>query len=519
MHHRLEPNANRSACIAWRGVSLVTLANRFLGPVIAASLLSGCATFDLSHDAKPMPVERAASQCEQWIAAVDGAVSRAAVNDAGSYRVPGFPYLRVDRFTASFAQQARSDDSLFEALVRHERALDREGRGIELRNLPAAGMAEIGAATREAAAERTESCADELLKADLARPAIRKLLLANSQVPDDYVDWNRVVGLYPVVHPFFAAGVARWHAEAVDAFREYSENSLPRVDVVRYAPFPGPSLSPGEVTALMAQAPKDDLGRILPAPAQLERLFATYAPVFEVEMGGAFDAIGALAWRGDAYPSVDRTRPVVYRRLAYTRYAGEVLPQLVYTAWFPERPKSSAVDILAGKLDGMVFRVTLSAEGAPLVYDSIHPCGCYHMFFPTALVRELPSPKPNDEWAFVPAPAPLPQAGQRIVLHVQSRTHYLTGIAVDAPDPRIAYRFEDEGGLRSLPLPGGGYRSIYAPDGLVAGSERPERLLFWPMGIPSAGTMRQWGHNATAFLGRRHFDDADLIDRRFAPAP
>jgi hypothetical protein len=39
------------------------------------------------------------------------------------------------------------------------------------------------------------------------------------------------------------------------------------------------------------------------------------------------------------------------------------------------------------------------------------------------------------------------------------------------------------------------------------------------MGVPSAGTMRQWGHNSTAFLGRRHFDDADLIERRFAPAP
>jgi hypothetical protein len=27
--------------------------------------------------------------------------------------------------------------------------------------------------------------------------------------------------------------------------------------------------------------------------------------------------------------------------------------------------------------------------------------------------------------------------------------------------------------------------------------------------------MRQWGHHATAFVGRRHFDDADLIEARF----
>jgi hypothetical protein len=497
----------------------MTIARNLLAAAIAAPLLSGCATFDLSQGATPVAVERAASSCSEWIARVDEAVARASVADAGAYRVPGFPYLRVDRFTASFARQAGDDQRLFEAWARHARALDREGRAIEMQNLPPPGLAEIHAATRELALARTESCAGELLESDLAQPAIRERMLANSRVPDDYVDLNRVVGLYPLAHPFFAAGVARWHEEAVEAFREFSQNRLPRPDVVRYAPSSGKPLARDEVAALIAQSPRDALGRILPGAAELERLFATYAPVFEVESGGAFDAIGALAWRNEPHPSVDNARPVVYRRLAFTRYQGAVLPQLVYTAWFPERPSTSAVDILAGKLDGMVFRVTLAPDGAPLVYDSIHPCGCYHMFFPTARMRELPSPKPGDEWSFVPAPAPVPQPGQRVILHVQSRTHYLTGISVGVPDAQIAYLFEDENSLRSLPLPGGGHRSIYAPDGLVTGSERPERMLFWPMGVPSAGTMRQWGHNATAFLGRRHFDDADLIDRRFAPAP
>jgi hypothetical protein len=35
------------------------------------------------------------------------------------------------------------------------------------------------------------------------------------------------------------------------------------------------------------------------------------------------------------------------------------------------------------------------------------------------------------------------------------------------------------------------------------------------MGIPSAGAMRQWGHHATAFVGRRHFDEPFLIERYF----
>ena len=42
-----------------------------------------------------------------------------------------------------------------------------------------------------------------------------------------------------------------------------------------------------------------------------------------------------------------------------------------------------------------------------------------------------------------------------------------------------------------------------------------ERFFFWPTGVRSAGAMRQWGRHATAFVGRRHFDDADLLERRF----
>jgi hypothetical protein len=38
------------------------------------------------------------------------------------------------------------------------------------------------------------------------------------------------------------------------------------------------------------------------------------------------------------------------------------------------------------------------------------------------------------------------------------------------------------------------------------------------MGIANPGAMRQWGTHATAFVGRRHFDDADLFERRFAPS-
>ena len=94
-------------------------------------------------------------------------------------------------------------------------------------------------------------------------------------------------------------------------------------------------------------------------------------------------------------PDVDVAHPTVYRRLAFTRYGGHVLLQLVYTVWFPERPPERSLDLLAGKLNGLVFRVTLDPRDTPLIYDRIHPCGCYHMVFPTVRAKAKPSPRPR----------------------------------------------------------------------------------------------------------------------------
>jgi hypothetical protein len=128
------------------------------------------------------------------------------------------------------------------------------------------------------------------------------------------------------------------------------------------------------------------------------------------------------------------------------------------------------------------------------------------------------------EWAFVPAALPAWTPASRFQVRLEAATHYVVG--VDAVTPHAAgvpaaadaggsYRLLEMDTLRSLPWPAGGRRSLYAPDGLVPGTERAERWLFWPMGIASPGAMRQWGRHATAFIGRRHFDDPRLFDQRF----
>jgi hypothetical protein len=197
-------------------------------------------------------------------------------------------------------------------------------------------------------------------------------------------------------------------------------------------------------------------------------------------------------------------------------YGAQWLRQLVYTVWFPQRPPRRVVDVLAGTLDGVIVRLTLGPDGQPVLLDSIHACGCWHQFYPAAGVNLRADAPTHEEWAFVAAPLPALAPGQRLAVQLAAGTHHVTGVAaIDAGAAARRYALRDEHLLRALPLPDGGTRSLYGADGLVAGTQRSERFLFWPMGIASAGAMRQWGHHATAFVGRRHFDDPRLLERRF----
>ncbi len=103
---------------------------------------------------------------------------------------------------------------------------------------------------------------------------------------------------------------------------------------------------------------------------------------------------------------MDASHAVVYVAPRTTRYGEQVLLQLTYTIWFPERPPEGAFDALAGRLDGLVWRVTLAPDGEPLLFDSIHPCGCFHQFFPTALARPRPADSRRSARCLTRSPLP-----------------------------------------------------------------------------------------------------------------
>ena len=499
-------------------------AARRLGAFITAWLMVGCATFTPSVPPEVLWPTADAKACADWFAQLDAATDSAGVRDGSAYRVPGFANLRVDRFLASFRGELAGEGEAFGAWLERLAQLDQQAREAELSNLPPRFLPIAGIASKAAVWSQTQRCATVLASAVLASAAARGQLMQRAEVPDDYARWKRAVGLYPLTRILFFKGVEGWQKSAAQKFAQ-SGAALPQdLQLLNYVPASTP-VAAERMAALHSRIKKDALGIPLLSQQDQALLLQAHAPLLEIETTGAYDRFGALHWADDksrataqangseAAPEVDHAQAVVYQRLAYTRYQGQTLLQLVYSVWFPERPPTTAVDWLSGQLDSVVLRVTLGSNGEPLLYDSIHSCGCYHMFFPTPRVTPRPAPQAGMEWAFVPATLPALSAGQRVVLRLASRTHYVVGLR--AAMAGMPYTVMDDNALRVLPTATGGTRSAFLPSGIVPGTERAERLIFWPMGIDRPGAMRQWGRQPTAFVGRRHFDDANLLEPRF----
>ena len=472
---------------------------RFLLPWLALAL-AGCVPAPFSRHLS----ERADAQvreCAQLFRQVDTMVEKAGVRDGGEARIKGYPYLRTTRFLASFIDKAAKDPEKMQ-WVAALRQTDLKARHYELMNVtwPGDGAQVL---------KRLDQCGELLAKADGANDVEYGNLKRAVVVPSDYRTWKRAIGFYALTRIPFASGVRDYQRDTENIFGTAIENLKVEGKLVRYGP------AADGAHEISAGLPT------YPAPArsarELARLFERNAPIFEVDEAGDFDRIGALAWGPKDRVAADANSPTVYHRAAYTRYQDRVLLQLVYSVWFPARPKTGSFDLLGGHLDGVIWRVTLDEQDRPLVFDSIHQCGCYHQFFPTPRARLKPKPGGLDEYAFVPQKLPSIGAKERVVLRIASRTHYIQRISLVADDSPVerTYTFTDDDDLRSLPM-NGKRRGVFRPDGIVPGSERGERFFFWPMGVPNAGAMRQYGRHATAFVGKRHFDDPGLAERYFA---
>ena len=480
--------------------------------LVSAVLLSGCAAV------AELPVPDDIAACQRWMDRLDEQVDAHAVRDGGSARLSGWPFLRVDRLLASYRDEVGVSEAAWASWGRRMVALDEVARAAETRNLPPAAMASLGVADAPAAMDRVRACAPRLWARLSADPGARARLQRAARVPDDYSPVLRGLGLYALTRWPFFAGVEREQRHWKIRWDSATQAEHAGGERIRYRPAtPGPA-GAVDVGEILRRLPRDALGVAIPDAATAQRLLAAYAPVIDIDTVADHDRPGRLYWGASPAPEVNPREPVLYQRIAHTRLGGRTLLQLVYSLWFPERPAVSGLDLLAGRVDAVVLRQTLDERGRVLMLDSIHGCGCYHVFVPGASMALRPAPDPQGEWAFVPAPVPALQPGQRLRVHITAIDHQLEGAGADQGDSvehGATYALLDEDTLRSLPTAEGGHRSAFWSSGIMPGTERGERALFWPMGIASPGAMRQWGRHPTAFVGRRHFDDPRLLAERF----
>jgi hypothetical protein len=479
--------------------------------LVVALSLTGCT----AHLAPPASVVDSAPlsvvSCRTLNSDVDAWVKGAAVGDAQSARISDYPYLRIDRFLAADEVKPGAGSEDFDAWLARLRNLDSQARTFELRNLPD----DPGGKRRESLGARLDACAEVLMVSDLESPAARAQLLEFSRVADDYSVAKRVIGLYPFTSLPFKAGVRNLHEGIQAEFSRSLESLSVKGRLIRYRPAPEyPPVSAQAVAVLLEHANGKPQGIPDLSAVDRQRLFETFAPVFEIDIVSDDDRIGMPVWTDDGMPSVDIGEPVVFRRISYTRFEGRTLLQLNYSVWFPSRPPDGNFDLLSGRLDAITFRVTLGRDGRPLLYDSMHDCGCYHLFVPTRRLQTKPPPHGHEEPPLIPQR--LDQGAGGLVVRIAHGTHYLQRVYFDVSvNTDHVYAMHDADVLRSLPTTQGRRRSLFQPDGLVPGTERGERWLFWPMGIAQPGAMRQWGHHATLFVGKRHFDEPHLVERYF----
>ncbi|MFT7131967.1 MAG: hypothetical protein ACI81O_000675 [Cyclobacteriaceae bacterium] len=438
---------------------------------------------------------------------------RAGVKDGQVRPVGPGKVFAVDRLLASYYTELDSAAARQYWLTQAWQIAHSQ-RQIEYRNLPQTPVGIGLAPDFDADLDAIEACALQVLADAQVLALNQPLALGVVQVPDDYRTWARVLGIYPLSRLIV---LPRIQAEQAGAREHFQQQALADTDQ-RYQPAVDvPALSIEAISLHLSQARSNNPLGIPQLDAPTLRAFrAHYAPAWAIGTHSRNDQPGAPRWLNERQISVDVAQPTLYFLPSYTRFQGQVLLQLNYFIWFAQRPKAHWLDLYGGELDGLVWRVTLLPDGQVLAYDSIHQCGCYHQFFavdPGLQARTLTA----DQEPVLLLNDQIPDARQeRVMVQLSDTDHAIVGLRVSqAPResvlPATKLVLRDYNELRQLPL-GAGQQSLFASNGLIPASRRLERWVLWPMGVASAGAMRQWGRHATAFIGRRHFDDPWLLD-------
>ena len=491
-------------------------------------LLTGIMSMLLSCTGFPeRPVGTGApSEAAGFFQRLDAAVDAGGVRDASVARIPGFPYLRTNRFLEAMKDRLNTPGEHADWIGRM-RALDLAARRKEIGNLPDPDVGllpketePVSGSAREDLYAMAADYGDGLLAKDRETTGFYERLKTALEVPSEYKAWLQFAGAYPLT--VIPVALATWNVQRkFTRFHQTAPEDLPvHGKLIRFAPEGStPPATPSEIQEIFARTRKDASGIPILSRIQKERMIAAFAPVFVQDVAADYDRIGGLFWNGNRV-EVDSNQPTVYYYFARGFFRGAPALRIVYGIWYPGRQGPHAPWYEHGHLDGLTMRVSLDPGGRPFMVDFMNNCGCYHFFVPDRERVERVIPVSGGADPFVPAWLPDPFPGKRLHVRIMSGWHQVENLsAANAPVDAVPYRLEPYETLERLPGPGGRTESIFDARGIAKGSERIEPILFFPMGVPEVGAMRQRGHHAITFVGRAHFDAPDLFDRNFEFRP
>ncbi|MBP1716042.1 MAG: hypothetical protein H6Q42_4245 [Deltaproteobacteria bacterium] len=481
------------------------------------SLLSaGCAAIS-SRQIAP-PVGRS-SECLSFFENLDKEVEAAGVRNAADFPVPGFPYLRANRFLETLGPRLKADAEK-DSWVRWMQELDLQGRRAEIRNLPEKAAQNLSGKKgmeepHEALSARLASCSEKLREQDQGGKDFYSLVHSQIHIPDEYSSFLRVAG----VHPLTAIPVAMATEKARVKFQKWFEGDIAKIPVEgrlkTYFPRGGISLDQDQIARIVSGSKDPFLKAPRPDRVDLEKLARAFAPIIIQDAAKPFDAIGRAAWKGDQVEILPE-QPAVYYYFSHAFLNGKPILQIQYVAWYDARGGGNPPWFERGHLDGLTIRFSLDSRGKLFLVDIMNNCGCYHLFAPDReRMNQVLAPSGATP-PFVPQDLPKLGAGERLGLRVNSGWHQVQRlISIREADSPVPYDLLPYEVLESLPTENGPGKSIFNPEGIIPGTERSERFFLFPMGVPSVGSMRQRGHHAIDFIGRVHFDDPDLLERNF----
>lgn len=396
-------------------------------------LLTGCGSVPIRFHGKADP---AVNSCFEIYDALNKVLQNTGTIDSSAARIPGFPFLRVTPFLAVFKDVLFSVDTWKEWTHRlHELAID--GFALEISHLPETTRLEYETKNLPKSLNIDEAltqCGPVLL-AHLSEnqnlQAELRLAIASAPQPEKK---SYVLGM-----PFFTSLLAQqpafpWQNQPPDFLQ--IEPSKPLNKWIYWAPPNAQYMaSREEIAQILQQSSLNPLHIPTPNDDELEELYNTFAPLWQIDFVNKQDAPIAPHW-------ANSNQPIVYRNISYTLWGDQVLLQLNYSMWF-----------YSTFLHGMFWRVTLAPDGTPLLLDAFHSCDCNRMVLPAQSALSLFIPSEISKDAFDSYLTSTNPYQQRFVVRLNSGNHHIQGVSIADKAPMGAsYHFENYWALRALPV-------------------------------------------------------------------